>query len=87
MLPSKALLNVFTLSASKSEFTQISAVHVYSLSPAPIHDAGLVCTLTPDLRVIDAKQVAENKEWATLVGKLVGSHIAVCSPCVFIVDM
>ncbi|KAF5387351.1 hypothetical protein D9757_005793 [Collybiopsis confluens] len=54
----------------KSKFSTVASVHVYSLSPAPIRDMGLICGPTEIVRDIDNKK---GSEMAEIVGKIVGN--------------
>ncbi|KIK61721.1 hypothetical protein GYMLUDRAFT_574122 [Collybiopsis luxurians FD-317 M1] len=57
------------LENTKSKFSTISCIHVYSLSPAPIRDLGLICGPNEIVREVDNKK----PEMTEIVGKIVGN--------------
>ncbi|EGN98641.1 hypothetical protein SERLA73DRAFT_53850 [Serpula lacrymans var. lacrymans S7.3] len=59
---------------TKAQFSRIYSIHVYSLSPSPIHDAGLVCGPTVMVRQADA---TGGPALSSIVGKIVGAHVKV----------
>ncbi|KAF9071542.1 DNA polymerase subunit Cdc27 [Rhodocollybia butyracea] len=60
------------LEHTKSKFSTVFMVHVYSLSPAPIRDIGLICGPNEDVRKIDTQK---GSEIAAKVGKIVGGDV------------
>ncbi|KIM74243.1 hypothetical protein PILCRDRAFT_828402 [Piloderma croceum F 1598] len=84
------LVDEDNLESSKSQFSRIFSTYIYALSPAPIRDAGLICTPTPTIRQIDTnkyqdkgkgketevgKGVEKGVEWGKMVGKVIGAHV------------
>lgn len=67
------LVNETDLQNAQSRFRRGYSVHVYSLSPSPIHDAGLLCTPTEAIRVKDFGN--DSTEMASVVGKIVSSVV------------
>ncbi|KAL1743261.1 DNA polymerase subunit Cdc27-domain-containing protein [Schizophyllum fasciatum] len=62
----------------KTQFVRVHAVHVYSLSPAPIRDAGLLTTPTTDIvRKIDAEK---DHAFAELVGRIISQAVKDAPP-------
>ncbi|KAK0501391.1 DNA polymerase subunit Cdc27 [Armillaria luteobubalina] len=60
------------LESAKSRYSQIDAIHIYSLSPSPILDGGFLCVPTEKLRQIDAEK---GEELAKIVGKVLSKDI------------
>ncbi|KAJ3906306.1 DNA polymerase subunit Cdc27 [Lentinula edodes] len=58
------------LELTKSKFSTIYSIHIYSLSPAPIIDLGLICGPNEIVRDIDNKK---GTEMAAITGKIVGN--------------
>ncbi|KAE9399565.1 hypothetical protein BT96DRAFT_820536 [Gymnopus androsaceus JB14] len=58
----------------KIQISKIFAIHIYSLSPAPIRDMGLICGPTEIVREIDNKK---GSEMAVTIGKIVGGDVKV----------
>ncbi|KAJ4474681.1 DNA polymerase subunit Cdc27 [Lentinula edodes] len=58
------------LELTKSKFSTIYSIHIYSLSPAPILDMGLICGPNEIVRDIDNKK---GSEMAAIAGKIVGN--------------
>ncbi|KAH0582838.1 hypothetical protein H2248_010744 [Termitomyces sp. 'cryptogamus'] len=69
------LVNEPDLEDAKSQFTRINSIHVYSLSPSPLRDAGHICTPTEHVRAADRGKDA--KEMIKIVGKIVGANIKI----------
>ncbi|KAG6891184.1 hypothetical protein C0995_008436 [Termitomyces sp. Mi166 len=65
-------------SDAKLQFTRINSIHVYSLSPSPLRDAGHICTPTEHVRSVDHGKDA--KEMIRIVGKIVGANIKIVQP-------
>ncbi|EPQ52583.1 hypothetical protein GLOTRDRAFT_131815 [Gloeophyllum trabeum ATCC 11539] len=57
---------------SKSQFSRILSMHVYSLSPARPQDAALICEPTESVRQADAKN---GPEVAAALGRIVGADV------------
>ncbi|KAF9461214.1 DNA polymerase subunit Cdc27, partial [Collybia nuda] len=68
------LVNERDLEVAKTQFMHLLSIHVYSLAPSPIRDAGLLCSLADDIRSIDGQQ---GSTIASVVGKVVGRNIEV----------
>ncbi|KAJ3504223.1 hypothetical protein NLJ89_g8047 [Agrocybe chaxingu] len=66
------IVNERDLEGAKATYDEIQSIHVYSLSPAPLHDAGFICTPTEFIRKTD---VAKGSEYAAVVGRIVGKGI------------
>lgn len=66
------LVNERDLEDAVSQFARIDSLHVYSLAPAHIHDAGLLCAPTENVRITDEKA---GSEIVPIVGKIVGANI------------
>ncbi|KAJ6591514.1 DNA polymerase subunit Cdc27 [Mycena vulgaris] len=64
------------LESVQEQFLRLETVHVYSLSPSAIRDAGLLCTPTEIVRNLDSKK---GPELATAVGKVVSAQVNVSS--------
>ncbi|KAH8106155.1 DNA polymerase subunit Cdc27 [Cristinia sonorae] len=62
------------LDNARAKFSRIFAVHIYSLSPSPLHDAGLICSVLPQIYEADAKL---SSDASTLLGRIVGPHVHV----------
>ncbi|KAJ7223127.1 DNA polymerase subunit Cdc27 [Mycena pura] len=62
------------LESAQSRFFALDTIHIYSLSPSPIRDAGLLCTPTDAVRNIDQKK---GSELAAVVGKVVSAQVIV----------
>ncbi|KAK0467124.1 DNA polymerase subunit Cdc27 [Desarmillaria tabescens] len=60
------------LESAKMKYSQINAIHIYSLSPSPILDGGFLCVPTERLRQIDLEK---GEEMAKTVGKVMGEDI------------
>ncbi|TFY70189.1 hypothetical protein EVG20_g2816 [Dentipellis fragilis] len=60
------------LEEAKEGFLSINAIHVYSLSPAPLRESALVCEPTIHLRKVEAEK---GQQLAKLVGRISGSHV------------
>ncbi|KAJ6616968.1 DNA polymerase subunit Cdc27 [Mycena sp. CBHHK59/15] len=61
------------LESVQAKFTRLDSMHVYSLSPVAIRDAGLLCTPTEIVRDLDNKK---GSELAATVGKVVGADMS-----------
>ncbi|KAF9525335.1 DNA polymerase subunit Cdc27-domain-containing protein [Crepidotus variabilis] len=68
------LVNEKDLEGSKAKFLDIHSIYVYSLAPAPLIDAALICDLTEQVRAIDR---SKGVEWSLKIGRLVGADIKV----------
>ncbi|KAF8817429.1 hypothetical protein BYT27DRAFT_7247311 [Phlegmacium glaucopus] len=66
------IVNETELKAAKASYDKIHSIHVYSLSPSPIHDAGLVCAPTEYVRNTDKNAAID---FAGKVGRVVGADI------------
>ncbi|KDR80653.1 hypothetical protein GALMADRAFT_135781 [Galerina marginata CBS 339.88] len=66
------IVNERDLEDAKELYDEIYSIHVYSLSPAPLHDAGLICAPTELVRNTDK---SKGPEYAVTVGRLVGKGI------------
>ncbi|KAJ7483179.1 DNA polymerase subunit Cdc27 [Mycena latifolia] len=62
------------LESAQAQFARLESIHVYSLSPSPIRDAGLLCTPTEIVRNLDNKK---GSEMATAVGKVISAQVTV----------
>ncbi|KAJ7780226.1 DNA polymerase subunit Cdc27 [Mycena maculata] len=62
------------LESAQAQFIELESIHIYSLSPAVIRDAGLLCTPTEIVRNLDHKKGAE---LAAAVGKVIASNVTV----------
>ncbi|KAJ7881198.1 DNA polymerase subunit Cdc27 [Mycena leptocephala] len=62
------------LESAQAQFITLDTIHVYSLSPSVIRDAGLLCTPTEIVRTLDSKK---GSELATVVGKIISAHVTV----------
>ncbi|KAF6761637.1 DNA polymerase subunit Cdc27-domain-containing protein [Ephemerocybe angulata] len=71
---SVTIVNEDELEDAKEKYIKLSSVHVYSLSPSPIHDATYLCAPTADIRKIDN---AKGPEHAKAVGRVVAPNIHV----------
>ncbi|KZT23069.1 hypothetical protein NEOLEDRAFT_1136926 [Neolentinus lepideus HHB14362 ss-1] len=60
------------LEKTKSQFSRIFSVYVYSLSPARLRDSAFVCEPTERLRQLDANR---GPEFAVALGKIVGADV------------
>ncbi|KAJ7233010.1 DNA polymerase subunit Cdc27 [Mycena rebaudengoi] len=60
------------LESVQAQFTRVDSIHVYSLSPAAIRDAGLLCTPTEKVRELDNQKGAE---LAAIVGTVIGDNV------------
>ncbi|KAJ7497996.1 DNA polymerase subunit Cdc27 [Mycena galericulata] len=60
------------LESTQAQFVSIESIHVYSLSPAVIRDAGLLCTPTDIVRKLDKQKGAE---MATAVGRVIAANV------------
>ncbi|KAK0217840.1 DNA polymerase subunit Cdc27 [Armillaria fumosa] len=60
------------LESAKLRYSQIDAIHIYSLSPSPILDGGFLCVPTEKLRQIDLEK---GEELAKIVGKVLSKDI------------
>ncbi|KAA1477171.1 hypothetical protein DENSPDRAFT_844349 [Dentipellis sp. KUC8613] len=60
------------LEEAKGNFINISAIYVYSLSPAPLRESALVCEPTIHLRKVEAEK---GQQLAELVGRISGPHV------------
>ncbi|PCH41236.1 hypothetical protein WOLCODRAFT_162919 [Wolfiporia cocos MD-104 SS10] len=60
------------LESARKKFARIFSEHVYSLSPASLNDAALICGPTEKVYAVDAKLSAEA---STLLGRIVGAHV------------
>ncbi|EMD40683.1 hypothetical protein CERSUDRAFT_91421 [Gelatoporia subvermispora B] len=55
----------------RGQFARIFSEHIYSLSPAPLTDAGLICDPLP---VVWEKDNAKSKDASVLLGRITGLH-------------
>ncbi|KAJ6580930.1 DNA polymerase subunit Cdc27 [Mycena capillaripes] len=62
------------LKSAQAQFITLDSIHVYSLSPSVIRDAGLLCTPTEIVRNLDSKK---GSELATVVGKVISANVTV----------
>ncbi|KAG5637288.1 hypothetical protein H0H81_005083 [Sphagnurus paluster] len=62
------LVNERDLDDAQGQFTHLDSIHIYSLSPSPLPDAGLICTPTVNVRAADRGK--EGKEMVKIVGKI-----------------
>ncbi|SJL03873.1 uncharacterized protein ARMOST_07230 [Armillaria ostoyae] len=62
------------LESAKLRYSQVDAIHVYSLSPSPILDGGFLCVPTEKLRQIDLEK---GEELAKIVGTVMSKDIQV----------
>ncbi|CCM04789.1 uncharacterized protein FIBRA_06982 [Fibroporia radiculosa] len=62
------------LEAAKSQYIRIFSEHIYSLSPAPLVDAGLVLEPSEKVYEVDAKTPAES---LVLLGRVSGPHVRI----------
>ncbi|KAJ7095469.1 DNA polymerase subunit Cdc27 [Mycena crocata] len=62
------------LESAQASFVSLESIHVYSLSPSVIRDAGLLCTPTEAVRKLDSKNGAE---LAAAVGKVISAQVTV----------
>ncbi|KAJ7173542.1 DNA polymerase subunit Cdc27 [Mycena filopes] len=62
------------LESVQAQFITLESVHVYSLSPVAIRDAGHLCTPTEIVRSLDK---AKGAELAAIVGKVIGADVNV----------
>ncbi|KAG6886239.1 hypothetical protein C0993_010801 [Termitomyces sp. T159_Od127] len=69
------LVNEPDLDDAKSQFTRINSIHIYSLSPSPLRDAGYICTPTELVRAADSGKDA--KAIIKSCGKIVGANIKI----------
>ncbi|KAK0202689.1 DNA polymerase subunit Cdc27 [Desarmillaria ectypa] len=60
------------LESAKMKYSQIDAIHIYSLSPSPILDGGFLCVPTERLRQIDLEK---GEELAKIVGKVISEDV------------
>ncbi|KXN92412.1 hypothetical protein AN958_07030 [Leucoagaricus sp. SymC.cos] len=60
------------LEEAKAKYANVNSVHVYSLSPAPIRDADLLCEHARKIREIDSQK---GMEMAKVVGRIIGEGI------------
>ncbi|KAK0238974.1 DNA polymerase subunit Cdc27 [Armillaria nabsnona] len=60
------------LESAKLRYSQVDAIHIYSLSPSPILDGGFLCVPTEKLRQIDLEK---GEELAKIVGKVMSKDI------------
>ncbi|KAJ7089874.1 DNA polymerase subunit Cdc27 [Mycena belliarum] len=58
----------------QAHFIELDCIHIYSLSPSPIRDAGLLCAPTEIVRDLDKKKGAE---MAAAVGKVISAQVTV----------
>ncbi|KZT12769.1 uncharacterized protein LAESUDRAFT_808312 [Laetiporus sulphureus 93-53] len=56
----------------KSQYKRLFSQHIYSLSPAPLIDAGLICPPSDKVHELDAKI---SSEASVLLGRIVGPHV------------
>ncbi|KAF8159528.1 DNA polymerase subunit Cdc27 [Crassisporium funariophilum] len=66
------IVNERDLEDAKAAYAKLHSIHVYSLSPSPIHDAGLLCAPTEGVRNVDK---VGGVDWAGKVGRVVGTGI------------
>ncbi|KAG6832262.1 hypothetical protein H0H87_002158 [Tephrocybe sp. NHM501043] len=71
------LVNEADLEDAKLQFTRVNSMHIYSLAPSPLRDAGYICTPTEDVRAADRGK--DGKELIKIVGKVVSANIKVVS--------
>ncbi|EIN09913.1 hypothetical protein PUNSTDRAFT_143307 [Punctularia strigosozonata HHB-11173 SS5] len=62
------------LAESKKKLSRVLSVHIYCLSPSPIHDAALICEPTPLVRKTDVEKAAD-PGFASTVGRIVGQDV------------
>ncbi|KAJ7132380.1 DNA polymerase subunit Cdc27 [Mycena epipterygia] len=62
------------LESAQAQFIHLESIHVYSLSPSVIRDAGLLCTPTEIVRNLDNKK---GSELAAAVGKIISAQVNV----------
>ncbi|PBK72434.1 hypothetical protein ARMSODRAFT_954132 [Armillaria solidipes] len=60
------------LESAKLRYSQVDAIHIYSLSPSPILDGGFLCVPTEKLRQIDLEK---GEELAKIVGTVMSKDI------------
>ncbi|THH33680.1 hypothetical protein EUX98_g584 [Antrodiella citrinella] len=66
------------LETTRTQFSRIYSEHLYSLSPSPLHDGGLICSSSSHVYEADTKISAEA---STLLGRIVGSiHVGKIIP-------
>lgn len=66
------VVNERDLESAIAPFFEPPSIHVYSLSPAPLHDAGLLCTPTDFVRQTDN---AKGSKLAVTVGRVIAANI------------
>ncbi|GLB41826.1 putative DNA polymerase subunit Cdc27 [Lyophyllum shimeji] len=69
------LVNERDLDTAKLHFRRLDSIHIYSLAPSPLIDAGLICTPTEKVREADRGKDA--KEMVKIVGKIVSSDVKI----------
>jgi len=62
------------VAGARARFNRVHSEHIYSLSPSPLHDAGLICSSSSQTYEADAKVSAEA---SILLGRIVGPHVHV----------
>ncbi|KIJ60333.1 hypothetical protein HYDPIDRAFT_160977 [Hydnomerulius pinastri MD-312] len=68
------LVDAKVLDETMSQFSRIHSIHVYSLSPSRLVDAGLICAANISVRNADAKSGADS---FPIVGKVTGIHVQI----------
>ncbi|KAG9314779.1 DNA polymerase subunit Cdc27 [Chiua virens] len=66
------LVDASALNETMSQFVRIHSVHIYSLSPSRLQDAGLVCAPTFKVHEMDVKRGLQS---LSIVGKITGPHV------------
>ncbi|KAF9482550.1 hypothetical protein BDN70DRAFT_929929 [Pholiota conissans] len=66
------IVNERDLEAAKASYAEIMTIHMYSISPAPIHDAGLICTPTETVQNTDREK---GPSFSVKLGRIVGKGI------------
>ncbi|KAF9236293.1 DNA polymerase subunit Cdc27 [Melanogaster broomeanus] len=66
------LVDAKLLEETVSQFSHVHSVHIYSLSPSRLVDAGLLCAANISVRNADVKNGAES---FPIVGKIAGAHV------------
>ncbi|KIM44644.1 hypothetical protein M413DRAFT_25098 [Hebeloma cylindrosporum] len=61
------IVNERDLEEAKSSYDTLDCIHVYSLSPAPLHDAGLLCGTTDFIRSTDKEK---GQEFSARIGRV-----------------
>ncbi|KAF8637672.1 hypothetical protein AX17_002738 [Amanita inopinata Kibby_2008] len=56
------------LETVKARYKRLYSVHIYSLTPSPLRESALICSVTDNVREVDSKQGAE---MAAVVGRVI----------------